>query len=147
MRVVRGLMDSFYSFVADDCPTLAAALAYYTVFSLPPLIFLLVTVLTWSLTVLSDDASAEDRARRIVVRHAATILGNETIQEEVGAILSTNEKSRVLGGSLCWELRRFSWALLACSQHFKIRSIEYGMSRLKRTLDRPCVSCSNESYR
>lgn len=92
MRVVRGLFDSFSSFIEDDCPTLAAALAYYTVFSLPPLIFLLVTVLTWSLTVFSDDASAEERAKRIVVRHAATILGNETIQEEVGAILATNEK-------------------------------------------------------
>lgn len=92
MRVVHGLVDSFSSFMEDDCPTLAAALAYYTVFSLPPLIFLLVTVLTWSLTVFSDDASAEERAKRIIVRHAATILGNETIQEEVGAILSTNEK-------------------------------------------------------
>lgn len=92
MRVVHGLVDSFSSFMEDDCPTLAAALAYYTVFSLPPLIFLLVTMLTWSLTVISDDASAEERAKRIIVRHAATILGNETIQEEVGAILSTNEK-------------------------------------------------------
>ncbi len=92
MRVVRGLMDSFAGFMEDDCPTLAAALAYYTVFSLPPLIFLLVTVLTWSLTVFTDNASAEERAKRIVIRHAATILGNETIQEEVGAILTNNEQ-------------------------------------------------------
>lgn len=92
MRVVRGLIDSFSSFIEDDCPTLAAALAYYTVFSLPPLIFLLVTVLTWSLSVFSDNTSAEERAKSIVVRHAATILGNETIQEEVGSILSSNEK-------------------------------------------------------
>ncbi len=92
MRVVRGLIDSFSSFVEDDCPTLAAALAYYTVFSLPPLLFLLVTVLTWSLSMFSSDESAELRAKRIVVRHAATILGNETIQEEVGSILTTNEQ-------------------------------------------------------
>lgn len=92
MRVVRGLVDSLSNFVSDDCPTLAAALAYYTVFSLPPLIFLLVTVLTWSLSVFSDDHTAEERAKRIVVRHAATILGNESIQQEVGAILSNNEK-------------------------------------------------------
>ena len=92
MRVVHGVVDSFTNFIEDDCPTLAAALAYYTVFSLPPLIFLLVTVLTLSLSLFSGDISAEERAKRIVVRHAATILGNETIQEEVGSILSTNEK-------------------------------------------------------
>lgn len=92
MRVLRGVMDSFSSFAEDDCPTLAAALAYYTVFSLPPLLFLLVTVLTWSLSMFSSDESAEQRAKRIVVRHAATILGNETIQEEVGSILTTNEQ-------------------------------------------------------
>lgn len=91
MRVLRGAMQSFSNFVADDCPTLAAALAYYTVFSLPPLLFLLVTVLTASLSMFTSSLSAEERAKRIVVRHAATILGNETIQEEVGQILSTNE--------------------------------------------------------
>ena len=85
-------MDSFSSFIEDDCPTLAAALAYYTVFSLPPLIFLLVTMLTLSLSLFTSDESAEERAKRIVVRHAATILGNETIQEEVGAILTNNEQ-------------------------------------------------------
>ncbi len=37
MRVVRGLMGAFSSFMEDDCPTLAAALAYYTVFSLAAL--------------------------------------------------------------------------------------------------------------
>lgn len=85
-------MDSFSNFMEDDCPTLAAALAYYTVFSLPPLIFLLVTVLTISLSVFTSDERAEERAKRIIVRHAATILGNQTIQEEVGAILTANEK-------------------------------------------------------
>ncbi len=92
MRVVRGVMDAFSGFMEDDCPTLAAALAYYTVFSLPPLIFLLVTVLTLSLSLFSGDGDAEERAKRIVVRHAATILGNETIQEEVGSILTHNEQ-------------------------------------------------------
>ncbi|MCC6510305.1 MAG: YihY/virulence factor BrkB family protein [Pirellulaceae bacterium] len=92
MKLVRGVKVTFANFVADDCPTLAAALAYYTVFSLPPLIFLLVTVLTLSLSLFSSSLSAEERAKRIVVRHASTILGNETIQEEVAAILTTNEQ-------------------------------------------------------
>ncbi len=92
MLLLRGLSQSFSDFVEDDCPTLAAALAYYTVFSLPPLLFLLVTVLTASLGMFSSDQLAEERAKNIITRHAATILGNETIQEEVAAILTTNEK-------------------------------------------------------
>ena len=41
----RLLKDSFNSFFEDDCPTMAAALSYYTVFSLPPLLVLLLTIL------------------------------------------------------------------------------------------------------
>ena len=39
------LKSSFKSFTEDDCPTMAAALSYYTVFSLPPLLVLLLTLL------------------------------------------------------------------------------------------------------
>ncbi|MGH7578595.1 MAG: YihY/virulence factor BrkB family protein [Gemmatimonadales bacterium] len=39
------LKDSFKGFGEDDCPTMAAALSYYTVFSLPPLLVLLLTLL------------------------------------------------------------------------------------------------------
>ena len=92
MRIYRSVLSGLYAFLEDDCVTHAAALAYYTVFSLPPLCFLLVTVLTVSLSMVASDISAEERAKRIVVRHAATILGNQTIQEEVGAILTKNEE-------------------------------------------------------
>lgn len=91
VKLFRSTMGSFYSFSEDDCATLAAAVAYYTVFSLPPLIFLLVTVLTASLSLFSSNVNAEERAKRIVVRHASSILGNPTIQQEVGAILTANE--------------------------------------------------------
>jgi len=39
------LKQSVKSFSEDDCPTMAAALSYYTVFSLPPLLVLLLTIL------------------------------------------------------------------------------------------------------
>jgi membrane protein len=39
------LKQTFKGFSEDDCPTMAAALSYYTVFSLPPLLVLLLTVL------------------------------------------------------------------------------------------------------
>ena len=45
----RGVMqlvkDTFKGFSEDDCPTMAAALSYYTVFSLPPLLVLLLMLL------------------------------------------------------------------------------------------------------
>lgn len=42
---VQLLKDTFKGFSEDDCPTMAAALSYYTVFSLPPLLVLLLTIL------------------------------------------------------------------------------------------------------
>ncbi len=39
------LKKSVTGFGEDDCPTMAAALSYYTVFSLPPLLVLLLTIL------------------------------------------------------------------------------------------------------
>lgn len=38
------LKQTFSEFAGDDCPRMAAALAYYTVFSLPPLLVILVTI-------------------------------------------------------------------------------------------------------
>ncbi len=39
-KVWTVMKDTVNEFVDDDCPTMAAALAYYTVFSLPPLLYL-----------------------------------------------------------------------------------------------------------
>jgi membrane protein len=43
--VLQLLKHTFKEFSADDCPTMAAALSYYTVFSLPPLLVLLLSLL------------------------------------------------------------------------------------------------------
>ena len=43
--VVQLLKQTFKGFSEDDCPTMAAALSYYTVFSLPPLLVLLLALL------------------------------------------------------------------------------------------------------
>ena len=39
------LRDSGKDFIDDDCPTQAAALSYYTIFSLPPLLVLILMIL------------------------------------------------------------------------------------------------------
>jgi membrane protein len=43
--VLQVVKDTVKGFSDDDCPTMAAALSYYTVFSLPPLLVLLLTLL------------------------------------------------------------------------------------------------------
>jgi membrane protein len=42
--IVGLLKQTFRDFSADDCPRMAAALSYYTVFALPPLLILILTV-------------------------------------------------------------------------------------------------------
>ena len=44
-RTVSFARDILRDFVDDDCPTLAAALSYYTIFSLPPFLVLLILLL------------------------------------------------------------------------------------------------------
>jgi membrane protein len=43
--LIQVVKDTVNGFSEDDCPTMAAALSYYTVFSLPPLLVLLLTIL------------------------------------------------------------------------------------------------------
>jgi membrane protein len=43
--LIQVVKDTVNGFSEDDCPTMAAALSYYTVFSLPPLLVLLLTLL------------------------------------------------------------------------------------------------------
>jgi membrane protein len=45
MGLLRLLKNTFDEFLADDCPRMAAALSYYIVFALPPLLVLLLVVL------------------------------------------------------------------------------------------------------
>jgi membrane protein len=42
--IVQILKQSFKDFSDDECPTMAAALSYYTVFSLPPLLLLIIMI-------------------------------------------------------------------------------------------------------
>ena len=48
MKLVMKTISKFFD---DRCTTLAAALAYYTIFALPPLLFLLLSFVTGGMTV------------------------------------------------------------------------------------------------
>lgn len=87
------LKQTFTEFSNNNCSTLAAALAYYTAFALPPLLYLLLTILTLGMSVMYDSEDAEARARNILTGKAAEMLGNEAATEQISTILENDEKS------------------------------------------------------
>ncbi len=84
------LKQTLTEFSKDRCTTLAAALAYYTAFALPPLLYLLLTVLTFGLSVAYESDNAKDRAQTVLREQASEMLGNESAAEGIATILENN---------------------------------------------------------
>ncbi len=81
-------------FAADECMTLAASLAYYTLFAMPPLLFLLVTVVSTGMSLAFDEARAQEQAQQFVQQQAANLIGNQAAAAEVANILeNTTQQS------------------------------------------------------
>ncbi len=85
--------QTFAEFSKDRCTTLAAALAYYTAFALPPLLYLLLTVLTFGLSVAYESNSAQQKAQSVLEEQATEMLGNEFAAEGITTILENNRES------------------------------------------------------
>lgn len=83
------LKDLGGEFIRDDCPRLAAALSYYTVFALPPILILILT-LTGAV---ADPSTLETR----MTEQVEQLVGAEAARQ-VGTIMS--EAGRPGGGSL-----------------------------------------------
>lgn len=81
--VVRDFLD-------DDCPTMAAALAYYAVFSLPAVLFLLVFVIG----LLIDPRTVQEQ----IVNQFGGLIGNSSGQQLETMMRSAQEKTS--GGGL-----------------------------------------------
>lgn len=95
------LKQIFREFSDDKCTTLAASLSYYTVFALPPLLYLLVMILTFALSLNYEGDEAENRARMLIERQVGDLLGNQSVSDEVATILeSTRQKEGKLWRSL-----------------------------------------------
>ncbi|KAA5542600.1 YihY/virulence factor BrkB family protein [Roseiconus nitratireducens] len=90
------LTRTFNDFMEHRCINMSAALAYYTIFALPPLLFLLLTVLTAGLSVTYEGDIAEEKARLLLERHAEQMLGNQAARDEISNMLESNRRS---GGS------------------------------------------------
>lgn len=90
---MRFFGEVFSRFFADNCPMLAAALAYYTVFALPPLLYLLMTIVTFGLSGWYDSAQAAEEAQVILEEQASQMLGNQAASQEIATILQEHRTS------------------------------------------------------
>ncbi len=87
------IKQTFAEFSKDRCTTLAAALAYYTAFALPPMLYLLLTILTFGLSVMYDSEDAETKAEGILHSQASQMIGNQAASEEIATILENNKNT------------------------------------------------------
>ncbi|KAA5542576.1 YihY/virulence factor BrkB family protein [Roseiconus nitratireducens] len=91
---MKFLKRLFSEFSSDECTTLAAALAYYTAFALPPLLYLLLTILTFGLSVFYDSDQAQQRAQSVLQNHAAEMIGNSSASEQIATILENHQQQQ-----------------------------------------------------
>ncbi len=86
------LKQTFAEFSKNQCSTLAAALAFYTAFSLPPLLYLLLTILTFGMSVIYDSERAGAKAESVLKSQAAQMIGNPSASEVIATILDNNDQ-------------------------------------------------------
>ncbi len=92
------VIKTINQFLEDRCATLAAALAYYTIFALPPLLFLLLSFVTAGMTLAYDNVEARKRAQVLVQEQATRMLGNPEAAKQVAELLD----HRVMHGGAWW---------------------------------------------
>ncbi len=70
---------------------MAAALAYYTIFALPPLLYLLLTFVTFCMTLAYEADEANAKARDLIATQAGQMIGNDSAADEISNILERNQ--------------------------------------------------------
>jgi membrane protein len=92
--MISTTIKAFNQFSSDQCLTLAASLAYYTLFAMPPLLFLLVTVVSLGMSAAYDQQQADARARAFLEQQAGQLIGNDAAADEIGRIIHSAERRR-----------------------------------------------------
>jgi membrane protein len=77
-RFGRILWNSITEFMSDDCPSMAASLSYYTVFSLPPLLALL--------TLIVGSIVPPDQFRELLSSQVGQLMGTEGRRQVIALI-------------------------------------------------------------
>ncbi len=83
----KHLRNTMGQFTNDDAMTLAASLSYYTLFAMPPLLFLLVTVIGLGMSVVYAHDAADEHARNYLQEQVGQLIGHEAARQEIGRIL------------------------------------------------------------
>ncbi|MEP7363827.1 MAG: YihY/virulence factor BrkB family protein [Acidobacteriota bacterium] len=92
-RSITGIFrESYFEWSAKDAPRLGAALAYYTMFSLAPLLVVVIAV--------AGMFFGADSTRQQVVWHVQELVGREGGQAVQALLKSTQEPARGLGPAL-----------------------------------------------
>ena len=90
--VFEVLKQTYLEFMQDDCPRLAAAMAYYTVFSLPPLLFLVIMI--------AGFAYPGGEAQEALTAEMTAVVGQESAQQISTMVESARERAYGQGGLL-----------------------------------------------
>ncbi len=85
--------QTFANFGKNQCSMQAAALSFYTVFALPPILFLLLTILTIGMSIKYESEEAEERAVEVLKSQTAQMVGNASASEAIATILENNQKT------------------------------------------------------
>ena len=93
------LKTAISRFSTDGCSTLAAALAYYTIFALPPLLYLLLTIVTYGMSIAYDADRANEKAHDLITNQAGELIGNEAAAGEITKMLERNQQQ----GGVWWK--------------------------------------------
>jgi membrane protein len=91
-KMISTFRNAFKGFSENDCLTLAASLAYYTLFAMPPLLFLLVAIVSAGMSAAYEHDAAEENARNFLEKQASHLIGNEAAAAEVGTIIENSRK-------------------------------------------------------
>lgn len=92
VSMIRHFRTAIGQFMEDECGTLAASLSFYTLFAMPPLLFLLVAIVSSGMAVFFPQEQAQAEARQFLEQQAAQLIGSDAAGKEVGAIIERNQR-------------------------------------------------------
>ncbi len=93
------LKTVFSRFAQDDCSTMAAALAYYMLFALPPLLYLLLAIVSHGMGLAYNAEHANQKAQDFIAAQAGELIGNDAAGEEIAKMMERNQTQ----GGVWWK--------------------------------------------
>ncbi|MEZ6137577.1 MAG: YihY/virulence factor BrkB family protein [Pirellulaceae bacterium] len=89
---VTAIKAAIQQFSEDDCTSQAASLAYYTLFAMPPLLFLLVSVVSSGMSVAYESETAREHVEEFLQLQAANLIGDQAAAAEIRGIIDNTQQ-------------------------------------------------------